>query len=134
MCILVFHLSFLAIFSLKWITAICNKKKTEQLSHVRDLREITFLGKIISVNVGVERWGVVIRTKCFCTYEYASLLGQSLCQRIRAQVVSAPMYTLFIYATCAPRAVAIKILNVTRSMNMSKNMKKVWFKYDFESY
>ena len=70
---------------------------------------------------------MVIRTKCFCTY--ASLLGQSLCQRIRAQVVSAPMYTLFIYATCAPRAVAIIILNVTRnmnmSMNMSKNMKKV---------
>ena len=41
-----------------------------------------------------------------------------------AQVVSAPMYTLFIYATCAPRAVAIKILNVTRSMNMSMNMSK----------
>ena len=53
-------------------------------------------------------------------------LDRACASVIRAQVVSvsAPMYTLFIYATCAPRAVAIKILNVTRSMNMSMNMSK----------
>ena len=59
-------------------------------------------------------------TNCLCTQVCLDRACASVC----TQVVNAPMYTLFIYATCAPQAVAIKILNVTRSMNMSMNMSK----------